>query len=80
MDVGAVAEQRGAAVAAETFSRRARGARRALVDGAATLVWAPGGRPRVVFGFTIAGGRIAGIDLIGDPARLAELDVAILPE
>jgi len=41
--------------------------------------WAPGGgRPRVVFGFTITGGKIVAITLVADPARLRELDVAIL--
>ena len=48
---------RGAAAVAETFAGRARAAKPALVNGAAGLVWAPGGRPRVVFDFTIAAGR-----------------------
>ena len=80
VQLGAASEQRGAAAAAETFSRRARGAQRALVDGEAGLVWAPGGRLRVAFHFTIERGKIAVIDLIGDPARLGELDVKILPD
>ncbi|HXN78953.1 MAG TPA: sigma-70 family RNA polymerase sigma factor [Candidatus Dormibacteraeota bacterium] len=71
---------RGAMPVAETFSGRARAARLALVNGATGAVWAPGGRPRVVFGFTIAGGKITGIDLIADPARLGELDVKILED
>ena len=36
-----------------TFAGRARAAQPALVNGAAGAVWAPGGQPRVVFGFTI---------------------------
>ena len=36
---------------AGTFKGRARAAQPALVNGAMGLVWAPGGRPRVVFGF-----------------------------
>ena len=52
---GAQAEVRGAAAVADTFKGRARVAQLALVDGAVGAVWAPGGRPRVVFGFTIAG-------------------------
>jgi RNA polymerase sigma-70 factor (ECF subfamily) len=42
------------------------------------LVWAPGGRPRVVFGFTITCGKIVAIDLVADPERLRQLDVAVL--
>jgi RNA polymerase sigma-70 factor (ECF subfamily) len=41
-------------------------------------VWAPGGRPRVVFGFTITRGKIVEIDLLADPARLRQLDLAFL--
>jgi RNA polymerase sigma-70 factor (ECF subfamily) len=39
-----------------------------------------GGRPRVVFGFTIADGRIVEIELLADPERLRELDLAILDD
>jgi len=35
-------------------------------------------RPRVVFGFTITGGKIVEIDLLADPERLRQLDLAIL--
>ena len=82
-DLGAVAlgasgEVRGAAAVAETFSGRARFARPALVDGVVGAVWAPGGRPRVVFAFTIRGGKIVAIDLLADPERLRQLDLAIL--
>ncbi|MDQ4028115.1 MAG: sigma-70 family RNA polymerase sigma factor [Actinomycetota bacterium] len=75
---GAAGEVRGAAAVAETFSGRARVARPALVNGAVGLVWAPRGRPRVAFRFTIMRGRIVGIDLVADPDRLRELDLAIL--
>lgn len=57
-------EVRGAAAVADIFSGRARAARLALVDGAVGAAWAPGGRPRVVFGFTIMGGKIAEIELL----------------
>jgi RNA polymerase sigma-70 factor (ECF subfamily) len=77
VDLGATAEVRGAAAVAETFSKRARGAQPALVDGAAGLVWAPKGQLRVVFNFTLVNGKIAAIDLIGDPARLG---MAVLEE
>ncbi|MBS1910856.1 MAG: sigma-70 family RNA polymerase sigma factor [Bacteroidetes bacterium] len=75
--LGAEAELRGAETAAGTFMRRARGAQPALIDGAAGLVWAPGGRLLVVFEFTIEDGRILAIDLIGDREQIAEFDLEI---
>jgi RNA polymerase sigma factor (sigma-70 family) len=77
VQAGSAAEVRGAAAVAGTFSGRARFARPALVDGAAGAVWAPGGRPRVVFAFTIAGGRITGIDLVADPERLRRATITL---
>src|SRR2546428_10357383 len=56
VQMGASGEVRGAAAVARTFSGRARVAQPALVNGAAGAVWAQGGRPRVVFEFTITGG------------------------
>src|SRR5437660_9139515 len=53
VQAGASREVRGAVAVADTFSGRARFAQPALVNGAAGAVWAPRGRPRVVFGFTI---------------------------
>lgn len=47
---------------AETFKGRARFAQPALVNGAAGAVWAPGGQPRVVFGFTITRAKIVAIE------------------
>ena len=75
---GASEEVRGAAAVAGSFSGRARAARPALVDGAPGAVWAPGGQPRVAFGFTVTDGRIVRIDLLADPERLARLDLAVL--
>jgi len=74
---GAPREVRGAAAVANTFSGRARAAQPALVNGAPGLVWAPGGRPRVVFGFTISHGKIVEIDMVADPDRLRHLDLSI---
>ena len=76
--IGAPAEVRGTASVAGVFSGRARGARLALIDGSAVLVWAPGGQPRVVFTFTIADGKIAAIDMTADPHRIRPLDITIL--
>ncbi len=78
VETGAPDEVRGASAVAETFAGRARAARPALVDGSPGLVWAPGGRPRVVFDFTIADGAIIEIEIVADPERLATLDLAIL--
>jgi RNA polymerase sigma factor (sigma-70 family) len=73
-------EVRGAQAVAATFAGRAGAAQPALIDGAAGAVWAPGGTPRAVFGFTIAQGKIVAIDMIADPVRLATLDLAVLDD
>ena len=77
--MGTAREIHGAAEVAR-FSRRARGATPALLDGAAAAVWIVDGRPRVVYRFTTSGERIAAIDLIADPARLGRLDLVILDD
>ena len=63
---------------ADTFKGRAVAAQPALVNGAAGAVWLAGGQPRVVFGFTITRGKIVEIDLVADPERIDQLDLAIL--
>jgi RNA polymerase sigma factor (sigma-70 family) len=78
VEMGASKEERGAAAVAETFKGRARVAQPALVNGAVGLVWAAGGRPKVVFGITITRGKIVAIDLVADPERLHGLDLAVL--
>jgi RNA polymerase sigma-70 factor (ECF subfamily) len=78
VQLGASKEVRGAAAVANTFSGRARVAQPALVKGAVGLVWAPGGRPRVVFGFKIARGKVVEIDMVADPERLRHLDLVVL--
>lgn len=78
--MGAEGEVRGAVAVATTFSGRARAARPALVSGAAGLVWAERGTPRVVFDFTIERGKIVGIDMVADPESLSELDITILDD
>lgn len=70
----------GAPAVAETFAGRTRFAQPALVNGAAGAVWAPGGMPRIVFGFTIARGKIVAIDILADPAHRRQLDLAILDD
>jgi RNA polymerase sigma-70 factor (ECF subfamily) len=78
--MGAPKEVRGAPAVAKTFSGRAQAAQLALVDGAAGAVWAPGGTPRVVMGFTVSGGKIVAIDMLADPARLGQLELEILDD
>lgn len=78
VQMGASREVHGAAAVASTFAGRARVAQPALVDGAVGAVWAPGGQPRVVFGFKITRGKIAEIDLVADPERLGQLDLVVL--
>jgi RNA polymerase sigma factor (sigma-70 family) len=77
---GASREVRGARAVADTFFGRARFARPALVNGAIGAVWAPGGRPRVAFCFTVVGGKIVEIEVVADPARLSGLDLAVLED
>jgi RNA polymerase sigma-70 factor, ECF subfamily len=77
------AELRGAqAVAKETrvFSRRARFAQLALVDGTVGIVVAPRGRLLLAIGLTIKDDKIAEIDVIADPPRLHQLDLAVLSD
>jgi hypothetical protein len=80
VQTGASTEVRGAPAVADTFSGRARAAQPALVNGTAGAVWAPGGTPRVVFGFTITRGKIVAIDILADPERLRHIDLAILDD
>jgi RNA polymerase sigma factor (sigma-70 family) len=61
---------KGADGVARTFSGRARAAQPALIEGKPGAVWMDAGEVRVAFCFTIAGGRIAAIDLVADRATL----------
>jgi RNA polymerase sigma factor (sigma-70 family) len=73
---------RGAASVAEqalSFARRhARFAQPALVNGAPGVVVAPPGRLFAVMGFTVRRGKIVEIEVVADPARLRQLDLAVL--
>ncbi len=64
----------GAAAAARavlaTAPRYAPLCRPALVNGAASLIFAPGGRPQGVIGFTVVDGRIASVEHRADPEKL----------
>ena len=71
------AEVHGARQVADAFKGRARGALPARIDGEPGAVWAVHGQVRAAFVFEIAGAQIAAIDLIMEPARIAELEVEI---
>jgi RNA polymerase sigma-70 factor (ECF subfamily) len=78
---GAPVETRGP----ETWARGAiqygqmlRVAQPALVDGAVGLVVAPRGKLVRVLTFTFADGRVASIDVVADPERLARCSIHLL--
>ncbi|MGC4105960.1 MAG: sigma-70 family RNA polymerase sigma factor [Thermomicrobiales bacterium] len=73
--MGSDVEVIGADAVAKVFSGRAQAARMATIDGRAGMVWAPGGRPRVVFRFAVDGDAIVGIELIAGAATIAGMDV-----
>jgi RNA polymerase sigma-70 factor (ECF subfamily) len=78
---GAPSEIRGAAVWAKgaiVYGHLAQLTRPALVNGAIGVVVAPRGKLVRALRFTIANGKITEIEVIGDPARLGELDVSIV--
>jgi len=72
-------EARGADAVARVFAGRARAARLILVDGLAGAAFSVGGRPQVVFDFTVRGGRVVGIELLADPGTLEVLDLEPVP-
>jgi len=75
---------RGARAVAENAMRGSKIAafdRTALVNGAAGIVgFDKQGRPFSVMGFTVAHGKIVGIDILADPARVRELDWSLFKE
>lgn len=80
---GVPREVRGAetwARGALAFSQFARFAQPALVDGTVGLVMAPRGRLFRALRFTIMAGKIAQVDVIADPERLRQLDLAVLDD
>jgi RNA polymerase sigma-70 factor (ECF subfamily) len=81
MGAGAPTEIRGAAIWAKgavAYGHLAQLTQPALVNGAIGVIVAPRGRLVRALRFTIANDRITGIEVIGNPARLGELDVSIV--
>jgi RNA polymerase sigma factor (sigma-70 family) len=75
---GAKQMAEGAVAVATWFSKGANGLQRALIDGAAGIVWAPGGRLEGVLGLTIAEGKIVEINLMADPERIGKFDIVFV--
>jgi RNA polymerase sigma factor (sigma-70 family) len=63
-----------------TFSRGARFAQTALVDGSVGVVIAPRGRLFRVLRFTLRNGKILEVEVVGDTDQLRQLDLAVLNE
>jgi RNA polymerase sigma factor (sigma-70 family) len=68
-------ECRGAEVVAKTFSGRAHAAQLVSIDGVPGLMYAPGGKPLVVFDFVVENDRIVEISLIAEPQTVAALQL-----
>jgi RNA polymerase sigma factor (sigma-70 family) len=80
---GSPREVRGAQLVARgalAFAERGRFAEPALVNGAVGVVAAPPRRLFVVLAFTYTSERISAIDVIADPERLRELELAALSD
>jgi RNA polymerase sigma-70 factor (ECF subfamily) len=80
-EAGMARELKGASTWAKQFIALSRGlqfVQPALIDGSVGLILAPRGKLSKVMIFTFTNARIARVDVIGDPARLRELDIAVL--
>ena len=71
---------RAVAKGAITSSERAQFTQPALVNGAVGLVMAPRGQVVVALRFTITHDKITEIDVVADPARLRQLELAVLSD
>ena len=66
---------------AVTATARATHSQLALIDGNVGVVWAPAGHLQVVLKFTVNSARlITAIDVVADPDRLRQLQIAVLPD
>ncbi len=70
----------GAAAVAEQLYPRVKTLRLARINGRIGAAWAFDGRPRVVFDFTIAQGRISEVGIIANPDRIDQLGVELLTD
>jgi RNA polymerase sigma-70 factor (ECF subfamily) len=60
---------------AKGYAAPEREVRPAVVNGAAGAVIFVDGRTTAIMGFVVRGGRIAAIDVLADPERIARIDV-----
>jgi RNA polymerase sigma factor (sigma-70 family) len=63
---------------ARSYAAPEREAHPATVNGAAGAVIFVAGQPTAIMGFVVRGGRIAAIDVLADPARIARIDLSAL--
>ncbi|MGW4891207.1 sigma-70 family RNA polymerase sigma factor [Kitasatospora sp. NPDC004240] len=76
--LGGATELRGSQSVLDAFLGKAQEARLALLDGFVGAAFAPGGVLRGALRFTVEGGVVVAIDVVGDPAELESLDVEFL--
>jgi RNA polymerase sigma-70 factor (ECF subfamily) len=80
-EAGRARELKGASTWARQFIALSRGLRfvqPALIDGSVGLILAPRGKLSKVMIFTFTNARVTRLDVIGDPAHLRELKIAVL--
>jgi RNA polymerase sigma-70 factor, ECF subfamily len=80
-EAGMARELRGASTWAKQFLALSRGLRfvqPALINGSIGLILAPRGKLSKALNFTFTSAKVTRVDVIGDPARLRELDIAVL--
>jgi RNA polymerase sigma-70 factor (ECF subfamily) len=80
-EAGMARELRGASTWAKQFIALSRGLRSvqpALIDGSVGLILAPHGQLSRAVSFTFTNAKVTRVEVIGDPARLRELDIAVL--
>lgn len=78
VSTGTPVELRGATAVAKHVNGRAQFTQSALVNGAVGIVVAPFGRLSMVIGATVRQGKVVEFDLIADPERLRQFDLAVL--
>jgi RNA polymerase sigma-70 factor (ECF subfamily) len=80
-EAGKPRELRGASTWARQFIALWRGQRfvqPALINGSVGLIFAPRGKPSRALTFTFTNEKVTRIDVVGGPAHLRELDIAVL--
>lgn len=80
-EAGMARELRGASTWVRQFVALSRGLRSvqpALIDGSVGLIFAPRGKLSRVLTFAFTDAKVTQVEVIGDPARLRDLDIAVL--